>query len=517
MILGAYRIEGLIGAGSMGEVYKAIDTGLDRPVAIKLLVEKHRDNPELRQRFVREGRAVAAISHPNVVQVFATGTFDDRPYIAMELLDGTDLGSEVERQGPLQPADAAHVIMDAAQGLSAAARAGLIHRDVKPSNLVRISTGGVKVTDFGLAKPVEAGGGPALTAMGVVVGTPDFIAPEQARGDAIDERVDIYALGGTLYYLLTGSPPFRTGRPADDKYLKVVSRHLRSPAPNARDRNPACDPALARLATAMMAKAADERPTYPQIIAEVADVIARSDSVGAPSARSTPSGGQSRLESTPGTGSASGKRAQSHPAAAPASTGASVSFELSAPPDLPSESFGDLAFAKPRVPRWLIAFSLACAALFLVGLVVLLSRSDARPSPGADPPAGMVLIRRSDGSPWFYVDKRPVTERAYAQVFGDHPQSGDPEGAVVLVSYDGARSFARTRAGRLLRNEEWDAATATPGVVVSDRNFEWVESPEGSRTIRQRGKTEVRDSGAGQGDVTFRVARDFVNLGPVHE
>ncbi len=494
MILGAYRIEGLIGAGSMGEVYKAIDTGLDRPVAIKLLVEKHRDNPELRQRFVREGRAVAAISHPNVVQVFATGTFDDRPYIAMELLDGTDLGSEVEREGPLQPADAAQVIMDAAQGLSAAARAGLIHRDVKPSNLVRISTGGVKVTDFGLAKPVEAGGGPALTAMGVVVGTPDFIAPEQARGDAIDERVDIYALGGTLYYLLTGSPPFRTGRPADDKYLKVVSRHLRSPPPNARDRNPACDPALARLATAMMAKAAGERPTYPQIIAEVADVIA-----------------QSRLESTTVTGSASGKRAQSHPAAAPASTGASVSAELSAPPDLPSESFGDFAFATPRVPRWLIAFSLACAALFVVGLVVLLSRSDARTSPGADPPAGMVLIRRGDGSPWFYVDKRPVTERAYAQVFGDHPQSGDPDGAVVLVSYDGARSFARTRSGRLLRNEEWDAATATPGVVVSDRNFEWVESPEGSRTIRQRGKTEVRDSGAGQGDVTFRVARDFVN------
>ena len=237
-ILGAYRIEGQLGAGSMGEVFKAVDTGLDRKVAIKLLSEKHRDSPELRKRFVREGRAVAAISHPNVVQVFATGSFDDRPYIAMELLDGIDLGSVVEKHGPLSSAEAAHAVLDAAQGLSAAAKAGLIHRDVKPSNLVRLGDGKVKVTDFGLAKPVDPGSEPALTAMGVVVGTPDYIAPEQARGEPIDERVDIYALGGTLYFLLTGVPPFRTGRPADDKYLKVVARHLRNPAPDALERNP---------------------------------------------------------------------------------------------------------------------------------------------------------------------------------------------------------------------------------------------------------------------------------------
>src|SRR5207237_1889842 len=100
-VLGAYRVEGLLGAGSMGEVYNGMETGLNRRVAIKLLSEKHRDSPELRQRFVREGRAVAAISHPNVVQVFATGSYDDRPYIAMELLEGADLGSIVERNGRL--------------------------------------------------------------------------------------------------------------------------------------------------------------------------------------------------------------------------------------------------------------------------------------------------------------------------------------------------------------------------------------------------------------------------------
>src|SRR4051812_41098216 len=167
----------------MGEVFRAIDTGLNRRVAIKILSEKHKDSPELRKRFVREGRAVAAISHPNVVQVFATGSFDDRPYIAMELLDGTDLGTTVEKRGPLSSADAAHAILDAAAGLAAAARAGLIHRDVKPSTLVKLGDGKVKVTDFGLAKPVDPGSEPALPAMGVVVGTPDYIAPEQARGE----------------------------------------------------------------------------------------------------------------------------------------------------------------------------------------------------------------------------------------------------------------------------------------------------------------------------------------------
>jgi len=509
MILGAYRIEGFIGAGSMGEVYKAVDTGLDRPVAIKLLIERHRDNPELRQRFVREGRAVAAISHPNVVQVFATGVFDDRPYIAMELLNGTDLGSEVERQGPLQAADAAHVIMDAAHGLSAAAKAGLIHRDVKPSNLVRILGGAVKVTDFGLAKPVESGSEPALTAMGVVVGTPDYIAPEQARGDAIDERVDIYALGGTLYYLLTGSPPFRTGRPADDKYLKVVARHLREPAPNALDRNPSCDRDLAQLAQALMAKSPSDRPTYSDIVADVTLVIARLQDPLPSDARNTPLRSPAKIAPTLAVNAALTRERSRSVVTPMETTGSSEQREA---PDVVSNadaSSAVIAFARPRFPRWLLGFTLACTALFAIGLVVLLSRGEARPIVRPTAPPGMVLVKRSDGSPWFFVDVRPVTTRAYTQVFNDHPQTTAPDDPVVLVSYDGARSFASTRNGRLLRNDEWDAAIATTGVVVVEGKYEWVESPEGSRTVRQRGKSDVRDTGSEQRDVTFRVARDL--------
>ena len=160
-------------------------------------------------------------------------------------------------------------MLDAALGLAAASKAGLIHRDVKPSNLVRLTDGRVKVTDFGLAKPVDPGTEPALTAMGVVVGTPGYMAPEQARGEPIDERVDIYALGGILYFLLTGMPPF-PALPASlprTEYLKVVARHLRNPPPDAAVTDPSVDRELSDLARKMMAKRSRfERPAYAEAI-----------------------------------------------------------------------------------------------------------------------------------------------------------------------------------------------------------------------------------------------------------
>ncbi|MFT3698332.1 MAG: serine/threonine-protein kinase [Kofleriaceae bacterium] len=514
-ILGAYRIEGQLGAGSMGEVFKAVDTGLDRRVAIKLLSEKHRDSPELRKRFVREGRAVAAISHPNVVQVFATGSFDDRPYIAMELLDGVDLGSMVEKKGPLSSVEAAHVVLDAAQGLSAAAKAGLIHRDVKPSNLVRLADGKVKVTDFGLAKPVDPGSEPALTAMGVVVGTPDYIAPEQAKGEPIDERVDIYALGGTLYFLLTGVPPFRTGRPADDKYLKVVARHLRNPAPDATERNPSADRELAALAKQLMAKKADERPSYVELVQRVTAILARLDPGSVPELIAT-----TRERSRPNIVPQSGERLPG---------GAPIARPMPSPEESATVSDGDLAPPK-SLPAWLWVVTLASIAVFVAGLVTYMTRGDSEAKPigtgsgssgsggfavvtpdggaAVDPKTTtMKLVNHPDGSPWFYVDEAPVPESAYKKLFSDHKAGGELEGPVVQVSYDGARSYAATRGGRLLRSDEWDAATTTPGVVVTDGLYEWVESPEGKRTVRQHGKVLVRPDGP-QKDVTFRVARD---------
>jgi len=511
-ILGAYRVEGTIGQGSMGEVFRGIDTGLNRRVAIKILSEKHRDSPELRQRFVREGRAVAAISHPNVVQVFATGSFDDRPYIAMELLDGQDLGSIVEKRGPLDSLTAAHAILDGAQGLAAAAKAGLIHRDVKPSNLVRLSDGRVKVTDFGLAKPVDPGAEPALTAMGVVVGTPDYIAPEQARGESIDERVDIYALGGTLYFLLTGIPPFRTGKPAEDKYLKVVARHLRNPPPDASVTNPAVDKELAELTKNMMSKKAVDRPGYDDLIAQLTQIVARLDPSAVPMLISS-------------------SRERSRPNEIPGSRfGRAPSKSLD---DSQTVSDGELDTPPPRaLPGWLIGVTLLCIALFAAGLVVYLRRDTAdaktNPTPGsnktgsveaptdaaqvakidaAGSPANMLLVRKADGSPWFYTDAAPVTVGQYREVFSR--VEGNAKDPIVNVSYTEARGYVKTKGGRLLTSEEWERASVTPNFVVADGFFEWVDSAdEKQKTIRAHGKTLTRPD-AKQKDVTFRMAKDI--------
>ncbi len=526
--MGSYRVDTTIGSGSMGEVFRGIDTGLNRRVAIKILSEKHRDSPELRARFVREGRAVAAISHPNVVQVFATGSFDERPYIAMELLDGTDLGSAIEKRGPLDSVTAAHAILDAAQGLAAAARAGLIHRDVKPSNLVRLSDGRVKVTDFGLAKPVDPGAEPALTAMGVVVGTPDYIAPEQARGEAIDERVDIYALGGTLYFLLTGMPPFRTGRPAEDKYLKVVARHLRNPPPDATAANPSCDKELADLSRLMMSKKPAERPSYDELIARLTQILARIDPNAVPVLLAS--------------------RERSRPITIPNPIGRSQPHSV--PLDAqPTYSDADLDRPPPRVfPAWLVALTLVSIALFAAGLVVYLRRPAEPPAAGSTgsgsdgsgeaggaagsagavgsagsgaaggsagggaadlapvPPAGMLLVKKPDGGPWFFVDARPVSVATYREVFAKHDPAAKPDDPVTMISYDEARSFATTRGGRLLTAEEWDAASRTPG-FTTDGVYEWVDSPTDKKTIRQRnGWSQIR-ADAKHRDVTFRTAK----------
>ena len=506
-ILGAYRIEGTIGAGSMGEVFRGVDTGLNRKVAIKILSEKHRDSPELRKRFEREGRAVAAISHPNVVQVFATGMFDDRPYIAMELLDGTDLGSIVEKMGPLDSLSAAHAALDATMGLAAASKAGLIHRDVKPSNLVRLSDGRVKVTDFGLAKPVDPGAEPALTAMGVVVGTPDYIAPEQARGEAIDERVDIYALGGTLYFLLTGIPPFRTGKPAEDKYLKVVARHLRNPAPDAAVTNPSVDRELAGLTRTMMAKKAPERPTYDDLVQQLSTILARLDPGAVPML-------------------VSASRERSRPFTLPP--------EESVPDHSATINDSQLDVPPPRAfPGWLVLFTLAAIATFVAGLVVYMRKGDATAGPSAGSgsgsavatidagagsgsaigsakpavPDGMLLVKKSDGTT-FLADATPVSLADYKAVFAKHEQQGKPTDPVVELSYTEAKSYALTRGRRLLTPEEWDAASVTPGFVVAGKGIlEWVDSPDEKKIAKQHGKSETFPD-AKQKTVTFRTGKN---------
>jgi len=504
----------------MGDVYHAIDTTLGRAVAIKILSERHRDNQELRGRFVREARAVAAISHPNVVQVFTTGVFDDKPYLAMELLHGVDLATAVDRKGPWTSLATARAILDAARGLDAAARAGLIHRDVKPSNLMQLAHGAVKVTDFGLAKPIDPGAEPVLTALGVVVGTPDYIAPEQARGEPIDARVDIYALGGTTYFMLTGSPPYRTGDRSEDQYLKVVARHLRSPIPDARAVAATADGPLAELTMNMMAKRASDRPSFAQVIAWLEDVVARLE--GSP-ARAAASGAVTRTAAKPsrptpvaGYGVATDRDAARDPREARSPVSAVSLHDASASWTMPPE----------RASRVLVGATILAALVFVSGLALVLAGpmpAPAGPPPMATatttqaarspaPPAGMLLVTHPDGRPWLFVAARPVTAAELAARDSVPAASGRADAPALRVSYARAQAYAAAQHARLATMRELRAAALTERFRLPARAaWEWTGDPpvRGKRWVRAaRGKSATR-APTPHDDVTFRLARDL--------
>ena len=274
--VGRYRIERRLGIGAMSEVYLATDDSLGRPAAIKVLSSKLVSNATITERFLREARALARLSHPNLIPVFDDGQIGTppRPYYAMELLEGGDTQQLLEERGPLSSPVVAAIGAQAATGLGEAARAGIIHRDVKPANLGISRHGVLKVADFGLAKSYAAD--KSLTARGMVVGTADYIAPEQARGEGLDERADVYSLGCTLFHLLTGHPPYRAPRGQSVKeYLEVMRMHLTAPVPDVRAEAPATDPELAEAVNSMMTKDRRTRPTFDEIARRLARISAR--------------------------------------------------------------------------------------------------------------------------------------------------------------------------------------------------------------------------------------------------
>jgi serine/threonine protein kinase len=207
-VAGRYEVVRPLGHGAMATVDLAHDVDLDRPVALKRLAENLSRDEDLRRRFVREARLAARLSHPNVVRVFDVGEDDGRPFIAMEYVDGETLAELVARRGPLPPARAASLGVQACAGLAAAHAASLVHRDVKPQNLLLGTEGTLKLGDFGIAAGHE---GTRLTLAGTVLGTAGYLAPEQARGEQVTAAADIYALGAVLYELLTGEPSRSAG------------------------------------------------------------------------------------------------------------------------------------------------------------------------------------------------------------------------------------------------------------------------------------------------------------------
>jgi hypothetical protein len=206
-LFGHYKVLSLLGQGGMGAVYEAQDTENGRRVALKVLGQAL-NSPEARERFFREGRSAASINHPNSVYVFGTEEIAGTPVISMELVPGGTLQDRVRTHGTLPSTEAVSAVLQVIEGLQAAQRVGILHRDVKPSNCF-ISTGGnVKIGDFGLSISSMVRTEPALTATGAFLGTPTFSSPEQLRGDELNARSDMYSVGATLYFLLTGRPPF---------------------------------------------------------------------------------------------------------------------------------------------------------------------------------------------------------------------------------------------------------------------------------------------------------------------
>ncbi|GAA5009000.1 hypothetical protein GCM10023317_44780 [Actinopolymorpha pittospori] len=250
--LGRYRLEELLSRGGMGEVWRGYDTTLGRPVAVKVLHAGVSD-PDDRERFLREARAAAQLSHRHVVAVFDVGEWSGRPFLVMELLDGRTLAAELTQRGPLPVDEVRDLGAQTAAALQAAHGAGVVHRDIKPSNLMRSLDGTLKVVDFGIARVLDEAS-TRLTRTGTVVGTAAYLAPEQARGHIADARSDLYALGCVLYQLLCGRTPFVGGS------TEVVYAHLHTePTPPSRLRSDV-PPDLDHLILSLLAKEPTERP-----------------------------------------------------------------------------------------------------------------------------------------------------------------------------------------------------------------------------------------------------------------
>jgi eukaryotic-like serine/threonine-protein kinase len=269
-----YELVRPLGHGAMATVDLARDVELDRPVALKRLAENLARDEELRRRFVREARLAARLAHPNVVRVFDVGEDDSRPFIAMEYVEGETLAELVARGGPLPPAEVATLGMQMCAGLAAAHAAGLVHRDVKPQNLLLGTDGVLKLGDFGIAVAYE---GTRLTLAGTVLGTAGYLAPEQARGEQVTAAADIYAVGAVLYELLTGEPSRTAGS------LAELGSEDGFQAPDLAARRPEVPAELVAAVTACLSVGPEDRPASAAALARVlAPVASEADTLSLP-------------------------------------------------------------------------------------------------------------------------------------------------------------------------------------------------------------------------------------------
>ena len=219
-LLGSYRLIDRLGAGGMGEVWRAEDTRLLRPVAIKILSERIANDPEWKARFLREARTIAQLNHPNIATIYSIEQEADKLFIAMELVEGESLAAVLAR-GALEPLETVRIFRQVAEALAEAHDKGIVHRDIKPDNIL-LGKRGVKVLDFGIAKQITATtDSPTLTQAGLIVGTPFYMSPEQALGRPVDARSDLFSVGVVLYEAIAGKRPFE-GESVTESMMNII-------------------------------------------------------------------------------------------------------------------------------------------------------------------------------------------------------------------------------------------------------------------------------------------------------
>jgi eukaryotic-like serine/threonine-protein kinase len=264
---GRYELEELVGSGGMSSVYKARDRLLERHVALKVLHEHYGSDGEYVERFRREARAVAQLAHPNIVTVIDRGEDGGRQFIVFELVDGQNLKDLLEREGPLPVRQALELAIGVARALAFAHEHGIVHRDVKPQNVLLNGDGRAKVTDFGIARSLDVAG---VTQAGTVLGTSNYIAPEQASGREVEPATDVYSLGVVLFELLTGRVPF-----AGESFVSVAMRHVTEPPPSVLELRPDCPARVAAAVDRALEKdPADRFPTMDAFAAELEACLA---------------------------------------------------------------------------------------------------------------------------------------------------------------------------------------------------------------------------------------------------
>jgi serine/threonine-protein kinase len=255
VLSGRYKLEAKLGSGGMSTVYLARDTTLDRQVAVKILHREMSEQEDQLQRFRQEARAVAKLSHPNVVAVIDAGEDGGHPYIVFEYVEGETLKQRINRIGALDPQEALAYAIEIARGLTVAHNRRMVHRDIKPQNVLIDAEGRAKLTDFGISRQLEQDG---MTATGRVLGTTDYVAPEQAMGHAVDQRSDIYSLGVVLFEMLVGQVPFHA-----DSQVGVAMKHVNEELPDVQQRRPEISAAAAMVVERATAKDPAER--YQQV------------------------------------------------------------------------------------------------------------------------------------------------------------------------------------------------------------------------------------------------------------